>query len=86
MPASVSEMIATLGLPTLEQRRKTLRTIIIVNNLVEVPTDGILIPSELRLRGHAKKILQPQCSVNVYLYSFIPQAIKLWNHLPQEKT
>ena len=48
--ASVSEMIATLGWPTLEQRRKTLRTIMmykIVNNLVEVPTDGILIPSEL---------------------------------------
>ena len=35
--ASVSEMIATLGWPTLEQRRKTLRTIMmykIVNNLV----------------------------------------------------
>ena len=48
--ASVSEMIASLGWPTLEQRRKTLRTIMmykIVNNLVEVPTDGILIPSEL---------------------------------------
>ena len=87
--ASVSEMIATLGWPTLEQRRKTLRTIMmykIVNNLVEVPTDGILIPSELRLRGHAKKFLQPQCSVNAYLYSFFPQAIKLWNHLPQELT
>ena len=71
--ANVSEMIATLGWPTLEQRRKTFRTIMmykIVNNLVEVPTDGILIPSELQLRGHAKKFLQPQCSVNAYLYSF----------------
>ena len=58
----------------------------IVNNLVEVPTDDILIPSELRLRGHAKKFLQPQCSVNAYLYSFFPQAIKLWNHFPQELT
>ena len=87
--ASVSEMIATLGWPTLEQRRKTLRTIMmykIVNNLVEIPTDGILIPSELRLRGHAKKFLQPQCRVNAYLYSFFPQGIKLWNHLPQELT
>ena len=48
--ASVSEIIAALDWPTLEQRRKTLRTIMmykIVNNLVEVPTDGILIPSEL---------------------------------------
>ena len=81
--ASVSEMIATLGWPTLEQRRKTFRTIMmykIVNNLVEIPTDGILIPSELRLRGHAKKFLQPQCRVNAYLYSFFStsdQALEL---------
>ena len=49
-------MIATLGWPTLEQSRETSRTIMmhkIVNNLVEVPTDGILIPSKLQLRGHA---------------------------------
>ena len=39
-----------------------------------------------QLRAHAKKFLQPQCSVNAYLYSFFPQAIKLWNHLPQELT
>ena len=87
--ASVSEMIATLGWPTLEQRRKTLRTIMMyktVNNLVEVPTDGILIPSELRLRGHAKKFLQPQCRVSAFLYSFFPQGIQVWNHLPQELT
>ena len=86
--ASVSEMIATLGWPTLEQSRKTLRTIMmykIVNNLLEVPTDGILIPSELRLRGHAKKFLQPQCSINAYLHSF-STSDQLWNHLPQELT
>ena len=60
--ASVSEMIATLGWPTLEQRHKTLRTIMMYKIVgVEAPTDGILIPSELRLRGHAKKFLQPQC-------------------------
>ena len=54
--ASVSDMITTLGWPTLEQRHKTLRTIMmykIVNNLVDVATDNILIPSKLQLRGHA---------------------------------
>ena len=56
----------------------------IVNNLVDVATDNILIPSKLQLRGNAKKYLQPQCRVNAYLYSFFPQAIKLWNHLQQE--
>ena len=70
---SVSEMITTLGWPTLEQRRKISRTIMlykIINNLVEVPTDGILFPSELQLRGHAKKFLQLQCRINAFLYSF----------------
>ena len=84
--ASVSEMITTLGWPTLEQRRKISRTIMlykIINNLVEVPTDGILFPSELKLRGHTSKFLQLQCRVNAFSYSFFPQAIKLWNHLPQ---
>ena len=87
--ASVSEMITTLGWPTLEQRRKISRTIMlykIINNLVEVPTDGILLPSELQLRGHTRKFLQLQCRVNAFSYSFFPQAIKSWNHLPQELT
>ena len=58
--ASVSEMITTLSWPTLEQRRKTYRIIMmykITNNLEEVPTDGILIPSELQLKGHTKKFI-----------------------------
>ena len=87
--ASVSEMITTSGWPTLEQRRKISRTIMlykIINNLVEVPTDGILLPSELQLRGHTRKFLQLQCRVNAFSYSFFPQAIKFWNHLPQELT
>ena len=52
-------MIATLGWPNLEQRHEISRIILmykIVNNLVEVPTDGILIPSELQLRGLLPKI------------------------------
>ena len=84
--ASVSEMTTTFGWPTLEQRRKIFRTVMlykIINNLVEVPTDGILVPSELQLRGHTRKFFQLQCSVNAFLF---PQAIKLWNHLPQELT
>ena len=57
--ASISDMIATLGWPNLEQRHEVPRIILmykIVNNLVEVPTDGILIPSELQLRGLLPKI------------------------------
>ena len=55
--------------------------------MISYPNSGsnIPIPSELQLRGHAKKFHQPQCKVNAY-FTFFPQAIKLWNHLPQELT
>ena len=55
--ASVSEMITTLDWPILEQRHKISITIMlykIVNSLVEVPTDGILVLSDLQLKRHTK--------------------------------
>ena len=56
--ASISEMISELGLATLESRRNILRTVMmykIMNKLVDVPTDAILFPSTLQLRGHTKR-------------------------------
>ena len=84
--ASVTEMMNILGWPTLESRCNTMRTEMmfkIMNNLLDVPTDTILLPSSLQLRGHHKKIQQLPCRVDAYVYSFFPQAIKLWNVLPQ---
>ena len=84
--ASVSEMIGELGWPTLESRHNILRTVMmykIMNKLVDVPTDAILFPSTLQLRGHTKMIQQLSCRVNAYANSFFPHAIKLWNDLPQ---
>ena len=83
---SVSDMISLLGWPTLESRCNTLRTLMmhkIMNNLVDVSTNTILLPSTLQLWGHTEKLQQLACRVNVYTYSFFPQAIKLWNSLPQ---
>ena len=58
----------------------------IMNNLVDVPTDAILFPSTLQLRGHkdSATILQSQC-ICQFLYSHM-QSInyKLWNDLPQD--
>ena len=68
--ASVSEMIGELGWPpTLESRHNILRTVMmykIMNKLVDVPTDAILFPSTLQLRGHTKIIQQLSCRVNAY--------------------
>jgi len=55
----------------------------IMNNLVDVPTNTILLLSTLQLRGYTEKLQQLPCRVNAYTYSFFPQAIKLWNSLPQ---
>ena len=55
----------------------------IMNKLVDVPTDAILLPSTLQLRGHTKKIQQLSSRVNAYANSFFPHVIKLWNDLPQ---
>ena len=102
-------MISLLGWPTLESRRSTLRTLMmykIMNNLVDMSTNTILLPSTLQLRGNTEKLQLP-CrlyfqigvfkqiqtkytihniaagNVYIYIYSFFPQVIKLWNSLPQ---
>ena len=83
--ASASEIISELGWPSLESRCNFLRTVMmykIMNKLVDVPTDAILFPSALQLRGHTKKIQQLSYRVNAHANSF-PHAIKLWNDLPQ---
>ena len=41
----------------------------IMNNLVDVPTDTIPLPSTLQLRGHTEKLQQLPCRVNAYTYS-----------------
>jgi len=55
----------------------------IMSNLVHVPTNTILLPSALQLRGHTEKLQQLPWRVNAYTYSFFPQAIKLWNSLSE---
>ena len=43
------------------------------NNLVDVPTDTILLPSSLQLRGNSKKIQPLPCRVDTYVYSLFPE-------------
>ena len=76
-------MINILGWPTLESRCNMMRTEMmykIMNNLVDVPTDTMLLPSSLQMRGHSEKI---PCRVNAYVCSFFPHGIKLWNAFSQ---
>ena len=54
----------------------------IVNNLVEIETGNSLIKNNLPTRGHSNRFKQPFTGVNSFKYSFYPDAVKLWNKLP----
>ena len=61
--ASVTNMLNCLGWPTLEHRRKEQRILMffkIINQQVEIPSEGILIPSYAHTRGHNNKFRQLQ--------------------------
>jgi len=80
MYPSVTNMLNRMHWTTLETRRANLRLIIlmmfkIVNNLVEINAGTSLIRNNLPTRGHSNKFNQP-------FTSFYPDAIKLWNKLP----
>ena len=66
-------------------RREILRLIMIykfVNNLVEIDTGNSLIKNNLPTQGHSNRFKQPFTRVNSFKHSFYPDAIKLWNKLP----
>ena len=83
--ASVTDMTKCLRWPTLEKRRNEQRILMlfkIVNQQVEIPSEGILIPNNVHTRGHNNKFRQLQTRLQCYQGSFFPDTIKLWNKLP----
>ena len=86
---SVTNLLKNLSWPTLQQRRTCNRGIMlykILNKQVEIP---ILIPIIFRsntsaTRGNNRRFVQLQCHLNCYSNSFFPDAIRIWNSLPQQ--
>ena len=79
--ASVTEMLNNLNLPSLEERRNSLKLVMmykILHNFVQVESRAHLIPTQSHTRGHNQCFLQPQSTVDAHLYSFYPSTIKLW--------
>ena len=75
---SVSQMLDTLGLNTLEDRRKKLRAVIqIIHNLVDIEPCNYLTPSQLPTRGHHHRFQQLPMYIDSYKYSFYPDTIKI---------
>ena len=83
--ASVTDMIKCLRWPTLEKRCNEQRILMlfkIVNQQVEIPSEGILIPNNVHTRGHNNKLRQLQTRLQCCQGSLFPDTIKLWNKLP----
>ena len=84
--SSVTEMIANLGLDTLQKRRDLARLSMmyrIVHELVDIPVESYLTPSAIMTRGHDSHFHQIRTSNTTYQQSFFPRTIVLWNQLPQ---
>ena len=80
--SSVTSMLSTLNLPSLQSRRKSTKLITmykIINGDLHIPSNS-LIPNPRDSRSGY--FTQLQCRTDSYKFSFFPTAIKLWNTLP----
>ena len=78
--SSVSSMIKSLDWPSLQQRRKCAKVIMmyrIVYRLIDIPTT-VLIPT-VSIKG--QRYLVPYARTVIYQRSFFPSTIRLWNAL-----
>ena len=84
---SVTELLRQLSWPSLQQRRLCDRTLMIfkiIHNLVDIPVEPPnFIPNTIFTRGNTQKFIQLQSNIDCYAKSFFPEAIKIWNFLPQ---
>ena len=84
---SVTGIMSTLGLETLQERRKNARLTFmykIIHNLVAVTMDEVkLVKADVRTRAlHQHKLKQPKTNTVEYFHSFPINTIKEWNTLP----
>ncbi len=88
---SVTSLLKDLNWPSLKDRRENSIKIMmykISNDLIAINKDIYLQPmTQTRLRNHHPAKYQPlstHSSKDVYKYSFMPTAVRLWNSLPAD--
>ena len=90
--ASVTTMLESLQLDTLEERRRQARLTLlykIVNGEVAIPPDELgirLNPRASRGLATKTKLLVPQCTTTVKASHFVSRTIPQWNQLPESTT
>ena len=78
--ASVTTMLQHLDLPTLQQRRRHSKIIMLYrirHQLANIPTTTYITPATRNTQHYNL----PYARSNVYTSSFFPSTIKLWNNL-----
>ena len=86
---SITEMLVELKWPTLEDRRKQARLMLLfkfVNKLIYVPNQylPVLSPATSTRANHPLKLLQLYARTNRYSNSSLPRSIPDWNNLDME--
>ena len=79
-------MLMTLKWPSLENRRRHSRLILLfkfVNKLIHIPIQYLPVPSPLTTTraNYDQKFMQQYARTDPYLYSFLPRTIPDWNNL-----
>ena len=84
---SATRLTRSLGLETLEARRK--RNKIITFHKIYYNNTCLKLPEDIRrpdrnTRGHTAKLTIPKSRTNAHLYSFFPSTVRQWNKLPSD--
>ena len=85
--SSVSEMIDRLQWPSLQQRRKSSRLIMlykIINDYIKINTPSIKPAPTRQRRGNQHQLCQLRCRTSYRQHSFLPETIRDWNELPED--
>ena len=83
---SITKILAELYWPTLQNRRKQARLILmfkIVNGNLIVPARYLPLSPILSCTcaNHSLKYAHLQSNMNIYRYSFLPRTVEQWNNL-----
>ena len=83
---SITKILAELHWPTLQNRRKQARLILmfkIVNGNLTVPASYLPLSPTLSCTraNHSLKYAHLQSNMDIYRYSFLPRTIPHWNNL-----
>ena len=77
--SSVTDMLSSLNLPSLQNKAKLLAFYKMINEHLMVPMDDLTPKLSSPRNGYYHQLLS---LIDAYKYSFFPSTIKLWNQLP----